>query len=45
MKTLIFLLFVLICTPVVSKGYDVFGLGLYDVKFDGSQTNKATDYR
>ena len=45
MKTLIFLLFVLMCTPVVSKGYDVFGFGLFDVKFDGSQTNKATDYR
>ena len=25
--------------------YDVFGLGLFDVKFDGSQTNEATDYR
>ena len=33
------------CSPVVSKGYDVFGLGLFDVKFDGSQTNKAADYR
>ena len=45
MKALIFFLSVLICTPAVSKGYDVFGLGLFDVKFDGSKTNKATDYR
>ena len=45
MKTLVFFLFVLMCSPVVSKGYDVFGFGLFDVKFDGSQTNKATDYR
>ena len=45
MKTLIFLLLALICSPAVSKGYDVFGLGLFDVKFDNSQTNEATDYR
>ena len=45
MKSLIFLLFVLICFPVVSKGYDVFGLGYYDVKFDGSNNNAALDFR
>ena len=45
MKTLIFFLFVLICSPVVSKGYDVFGFGYYDVKFDGSSSNEAWDYR
>ena len=45
MKALIIFLFILVCTPVVSKGYDVFGLGLFDVKFDGSQTNEATDFR
>ena len=26
-------------------GYDVFGIGLYDIKFDGSQTNQASDLR
>ena len=45
MKTLIFFLFILICSPVVSKGYDVFGFGYYDVKFDGSSNNDALDYR
>ena len=45
MKALIFFLFVLAGTPVFSKGYTVFSLGLFDVKFDGSKTNKATDYR
>ena len=45
MRALIFFLFLIICTPAISKGYDVFGFGLFDVKFDGSQTNKATDYR
>ena len=45
MKALIFFLFVLVCTPVVSKGYDVFGFGYYNIKFDGSSTNEALDYR
>ncbi len=44
MKTLIFFLFVLMCSPVISKGYDVFGFGYYDVKFDGGSNNEALDY-
>tara|TARA_B110000014_G_C19733921_1_gene383087 strand:- start:5 stop:535 length:531 start_codon:yes stop_codon:yes gene_type:complete len=28
-----------------AEGYDVFGLGIYDVKFDGSSANHATDIR
>jgi len=28
-----------------SHGYDVFGVGIYDVKFDGSSSNNATDLR
>jgi len=31
--------------PVASKGYNVFGLGIYDVKIDGSKENQATDFR
>ena len=34
-----------ISTPLLSQGYDVYGIGLYDVKFDGSETNQATDFR
>ena len=45
MRTLTFFLFVFICTPVFSKGYDVFGLGYYDVKLDGSSNKDAWDYR
>ena len=45
MKTLIFFLFILICSPVVSKGYDVFGFGYFDVKLDGGSDNEAWDYR
>ena len=33
------------CGPVFAKGYDVFGIGIYDVKFDGSTSNQATDFR
>ena len=28
-----------------ATGYDVFGVGYYDIKFDGSQTNSAADLR
>ena len=28
-----------------AEGYDVFGLGVYDVKFDGSASNIAVDLR
>ena len=28
-----------------AQGYDIFGLGIYDVKFDGSSSNYATDIR
>ena len=45
MKTLTVFLFMLISYPLIAEGYDVFGVGFYDVKFDGSETNKATDFR
>ena len=45
MKALTFFLFILISSPLIAKGYDVFGVGFYDVKFDGSETNKAIDFR
>ena len=45
MRTIIFFLFLIICAPAISKGYDVFSIGLFDIKFDGSETNQATDFR
>ncbi len=30
---------------ISAQGYDVYGIGIYDVKFDGSATNYATDIR
>ena len=30
---------------IASKGTNVFGLGIYDMKFDGSEKNQAADFR
>ena len=48
MRTLsvIFFVFLLSHSQITfSKGLDVFGIGIYDVKLDGSKTNQATDFR
>ena len=36
---------ILFSYPVASKGTNVFGLGVYDIKFNGSEQNQATDFR
>ena len=45
MKKFFFIFILLITSNVVADGYDVFGVGLYDIKFDGSNTNEALDIR
>lgn len=40
-----FILFYLLSSSVLAGGYDVFAIGMYDVKFDGSNTNSSTDFR
>ena len=35
----------LLSNNALCKGTRVFGLGIYDIKFDGSETNKSTDFR
>ncbi len=30
---------------LLAQGYDVYGIGIYDVKFDGSSSDYATDFR
>ena len=38
--------FIIIKTSLgLSQGYDVFGIGIYDIKFDGSSSDNATDIR
>ena len=44
-KFLFIFIFIFFNTPVFADGYDVFGIGFYDVKFDGSASNQATDFR
>ena len=44
-KILSFLVLMIISNPIYAKGYDVFSIGMYDIKFDGSQTNAASDFR
>ncbi len=36
---------VFLSNTTFSKGLDVFGIGLYDFKLDGSETNQSTDFR
>ena len=45
-KNFIIILFIIFLpSKLFAKGYDIFGLGIYDVKFDGSATDTATDFR
>ena len=44
-KVSIFFFIILKASIAFSQGYDVFGIGIYDVKFDGSSSNHATDLR
>ena len=44
-RALIFLIIILKSSLGFSQGYDVFGIGIYDIKFDGSSSNNSTDIR
>ena len=44
-RILIFFLIILYTSAGLTQGYDVYGIGIYDVKFDGSSSNYATDLR
>ena len=44
-QILIFFFIIFKASVGLTQGYDVFGVGVYDVKFDGSSTNYATDIR
>ena len=42
----ILIIFILLFTKIAfAEGYDVFSIGYYDIKFDGTDTNDALDYR
>ena len=44
-RILVFIFITLNSFSSNAQGYDVFGFGIYDVKFDGSSSNYATDLR
>ena len=44
-RILIVLIYISFSNFGIAKGTNVFGLGLFDVKFDGSEKNQATDFR
>ncbi len=44
-RLLLFLFFLIKSPIILAQGYDVFGIGVYDVKFDGSSSNTAIDLR
>ena len=45
-KFFFYVLFIIFASKFAyATGYDVFGVGYYDIKFDGSQTNSAADLR
>ena len=44
-RILIIITTILFSNSAITKGSNVFGIGIYDVKFDGSEKNQATDFR
>ena len=40
-----FIILCFISSPALGEGYDVFSTGYFDIKFDGSATNEAIDFR
>ena len=44
-KIIILILCLLFSTVAHTSGTNVFGLGVYDIKLDGSEKNQATDFR
>tara|TARA_B100001245_G_C22759561_1_gene367573 strand:- start:244 stop:771 length:528 start_codon:yes stop_codon:yes gene_type:complete len=45
MKIIFIIFLILLSKVVMAEGYDIFGVGYYDIKFDGSSSDNAIDYR
>ena len=45
MKKIVVTFLLFLSNSVFADGYDVFGIGYYDVKFDGTDTIDAVDFR
>ena len=44
-RIFLLIIIILLSNTAFTKGINVFGLGIYDIKFDGSEKNQATDFR
>ena len=44
-KIFLLIITLLFSNNAISKGINVFGVGIFDIKFDGSEKNQATDFR
>tara|TARA_B100000989_G_C19475342_1_gene442630 strand:- start:195 stop:728 length:534 start_codon:yes stop_codon:yes gene_type:complete len=44
-RAILFLTVIFFSKISISNGTNVFGIGLYDIKFDGSEKNQTTDFR
>ena len=44
-RIFLIIIIILLSKTALTKGTNVFGLGIYDIKFDGSEKNQATDFR
>ena len=44
-KIFFLILTLFLSSTAISKGINVFGVGIFDIKFDGSEKNQATDFR
>ncbi len=44
-KTFLLISILLFSNTAVSKGTHLFGVGIFDIKFDGSEKNQSTDFR
>ena len=44
-KIYLTLLTILLSSNLAAKGTNIYGFGIYDIKFDGSEKNQATDFR
>ena len=45
MKKILIIFTILLTNGIEAEGYDIFGIGYYDIKFDGTDTIDAIDYR
>ena len=45
MKKILIIFFLFLTKVVFAEGYNIFSIGYYDIKFDGSNTADALDYR